>query len=91
MRTIQTLQTAGPDKMLRLAIPVDEADCRYQVTIVVAPERTENESSTREELRDERKQDQDDWPRDFLERIVGRWEGELEREPQGEYEEREEL
>lgn len=31
------------------------------------------------------------WPEGFFDEVLGSWEGELERGPQGEYEEREEL
>jgi hypothetical protein len=37
MQKFETFQEAGPDKMLHLAIPVNEANQRYQVTVLVNP------------------------------------------------------
>lgn len=34
---IETIQEAGEDRMLHLAIPVDQAKQRYQVTVLVRP------------------------------------------------------
>src|SRR5215212_6256155 len=38
MKTIETTQTAGPDKLLHVTIPVDEANRPYRMVIVLVPE-----------------------------------------------------
>jgi hypothetical protein len=38
MKTIETTQTAGPDKLLHVTIPVDEANRPYRMVIVLTPE-----------------------------------------------------
>lgn len=38
MKTIETTQVAGPDKLLHVTIPVDEADRLYRMVILLAPE-----------------------------------------------------
>ena len=38
MRTIHTLQQAGPDKVLRLAIPVEQPGAYYNLVIVLEPQ-----------------------------------------------------
>src|ERR1022692_4046490 len=38
MKTIETTQQAGADKLLHLTIPVDEANQRYRMVIVLVPE-----------------------------------------------------
>ena len=80
MKTIELVQEADADKMVRLSIPVDEAARRYRLTVLIEPE-TDGEDA--EGLAE--------WPPGFFERTAGRWAGELERAPQGEYERREPL
>jgi hypothetical protein len=82
MRTIQTLQEAGPDKTLRLTIPVEEAGRRYQVVIVIAPEQ---EAPARPEPEER------SWPHGFIEQTAGAWQGEFVLDSEGPYEEREGL
>ena len=79
VKTIETLQQAGPDKILRLAIPVEQAGRRYHVVITLEPE---------DEIG---KVPAGHWPPGFIESTAGAWVGELERPPQGEFEKREEL
>src|SRR5579862_4955632 len=38
MKTIETTQTAGPDKLLHVTIPVDEANRPYRMVIVIVAE-----------------------------------------------------
>ena len=38
MKTIETTLTAGPDRLLRLTIPVEEAYRSYRMVILLAPE-----------------------------------------------------
>ena len=83
MRTIHTLQEAGPDKTLKLIIPVEEPNRRYQVVVVVEPERSLGTQPTPEQL---------GWPPGFIEQTAGSISDEtFRRHPQGEYEKRAEL
>ncbi len=79
MKTIELIEQAGQDKVLRMSVPVDEALGRYRVIMLIEAE----EKSRGKEL--------DQWPPGFFERTAGAWVGELERLPQGEYEKREAL
>jgi hypothetical protein len=81
MRTIHTLQQAGPDKALHLTIPVEEANRRYQVVIVIEPEPVAGPPPP--EARG--------WPPGFFEQTAGRWQGDFVCEPEGEFEDREPL
>jgi len=76
MTTLDFVETAGEDGVLRLQVPVGEAGKRYHVVVQVEPAPAAAAPS------------QDEWPPGFLERTYGAWKGELERAPQGEYEER---
>ncbi len=76
MKTVEFVQAADDDKMLRVTIPVDESSCRYRVIVRFEPEGVRAS---------------EDWPKGFFERTAGQWHGELERAPQGDYPEREEL
>ena len=38
MKTIEITQEAGADKLLKIAIPVEEPNQRYRMVIVVVPE-----------------------------------------------------
>jgi hypothetical protein len=80
MKTFETLQEAGADKVVRLAIPVDEAFRRYHFVILVEP------ADGKQQVPPVRA-----WPAGFIESTAGKWLGELERPPQGEFERREEL
>ena len=77
MKTVELIEDADADKILRLAIPVDEPSRRYRLTISIEPEA---EATGAESA--------DDWPAGFFERTAGRWQGELERQPQGDFENR---
>lgn len=55
---IETIQEAGDDRMLHLAIPVDEAKQRYQVTVLVRPMPGSSEPGP-------------GWPPGFFERTAG--------------------
>ena len=79
MKTFETLQQAGADKMVRLTIPVEEANRPYHLVVMVEPA-TENAAPPARA-----------WPPGFFENTAGKWVGELERPPQGEFEKREEL
>ena len=79
MQTIQVLQESGADKTLRFAIPVDEAGRRYRVVIVLAPEEAASPPTA------------GSWPPGFIEQTAGAWQGELELDSEGPYEQREEL
>jgi hypothetical protein len=82
MKTVELIQLADADKVVRLAIPVDDAARRYHVIVQIEP--AASGTSTNEEGLAE-------WPAGFIDRTAGKWVGELERAPQGEYEQRESL
>jgi len=82
MKTFETLQQAGPDKVVRLAIPVEEANRRYHLVVLLEPA-TEEAVRAAPPVRA--------WPPGFIESTAGKWVGDLERPPQGEFEKREEL
>jgi hypothetical protein len=91
MKSITLQSHVGADGILRLQVPVNWADTDLEVMVIVqpiAPSQTakpngERKRPTPEEL---------GWPTGFFEQTFGSWQGEpLEREPQGEYEIREEL
>jgi hypothetical protein len=79
MKTFEIVQRAGADKVVRLAIPVDEANRSYHLVVLVEP------ASNR------RQPPEGAWPPGFFEATAGQWVGDLERPPQGEFEKREEL
>ncbi len=79
MQTIELIEQSGEDKILRMNVPVAEPLGRYRVILMIEPE------SHRQ------RQEMDQWPTGFFERTAGKWIGELERPPQGEYEKRESL
>jgi hypothetical protein len=63
MPTIRTRERAGPDRLLKLSIPVDEANRAYQVTITVEPaEAAPADKKTPEEL---------GWPKGYFESVFG--------------------
>ena len=81
MKTIETTQTAGPDKLLHLTIPVDEANRPYRMVIVFEPEPTTAPT-----------QRENGWPPGYWESVYGSIQDEsFVRQPQGDYEERVEL
>ena len=82
MKTFEVLEQAGADKVVRLAIPVEEANRRYHLVVLLEPA-SEEEEKTGPPMRS--------WPPGFFESTAGKWVGELERPPQGEFEKREEL
>ena len=76
MATIHVTTTAGPDGVVRLAIPVGEAGGEFDVVLTPKPP-----AKTPEEL---------GWPPGFIESTYGSIDDEtFIRHPQGEYEERE--
>ncbi|AFZ36395.1 hypothetical protein Sta7437_2875 [Stanieria cyanosphaera PCC 7437] len=81
MQSIKLNSHVGSDGILHLDVPVNIKNAELEVLITV-----KNINSTQE---NERKSE---WSPEFFEKTAGAWEGEpLEREPQGEYENREEL
>ena len=80
MQTLQVVQQAGPDGVIRLAIPVDEAERRYRLTVTIEPEKTVPAS-----------QPPTAWPPEFLRRVVGAWQGDFDVDYEGDFEKREML
>ena len=83
MKTFEMLKEAGADKVVRLAIPVEEANRRYHLVVLLEPATEETEKPTPPVV--------DAWPPGFFESTAGKWVGDLERPSQGEFERREEL
>jgi hypothetical protein len=78
MKTIETTQTAGPDKLLHLTIPVEEANRPYRMVIVLVPE-AEPALPAKDR----------GWPPGYWESVYGSIQDEtFIRHPQGEYEKR---
>lgn len=77
MKTFEFTERAGDDGLVRLNIPVETAGTAYRVVVHLEPANGEG--------RDEYLSDE------FINETAGRWVGELERPPQGDYEEREPL
>jgi hypothetical protein len=75
--------TAQTDHEGIVLVPLGPAEANKTVRITVETVETASEPSTRP-------QTQDEWLR-FIEATAGKWQGELERPPQGEYELRDEL
>lgn len=83
MQSITVQSHVGEDGILWLQIPVSVKDVDLEVTITVKPR-------TIDEL--EAVAQSNGWPLGFFRQTAGAWQGEpLERPPQLEYEEREEL
>lgn len=83
MPEYRTCEEAGPDRLIHLAIPVDEPNRRYQVTVVVEPALTEADIVPQQATK---------WPPGFLDEMYGCLSDvALERGDQGQYEQREEL
>lgn len=78
MKTIETTQTAGPDKLLHVTVPVDEANRKYRLVIVLEPE-SEVPSPSEKKT----------WPPGFIESTYGSIQDEsFIRQPQGECQDR---
>jgi hypothetical protein len=81
MQTIHVLERTGADGVLHVRIPLGRAEAEYEVVVVVQP-RVGAGKGTPEER---------GWPPGFFEKTAGAWQGELERAPQGDFEDREVL
>ena len=78
MKTIETTLTAGSDKLLRLMIPVDEANRQYRMVIVLTPEPAPAPTAS-----------ENGWPPGYWESVYGSIQDEsFIRHPQGDYEKR---
>ena len=77
MAPIEVLSTVGDDGVLRLALPLPPAVAGRQVRVTVEPA-------------PRRMMTQEEWGRGVF-GLAGRWSGEFERPPQGEYEGRDPL
>jgi hypothetical protein len=76
MKTIDFMETAGDDGVLRLQVPVEGPGERYHVILHLEAEGS---------MADEAKHG---WPPGFFEETAGQWEGNFPDESEGEYEER---
>jgi hypothetical protein len=77
MSRIEVLSRVGSDGVLRLNVPLSTADAGQDVRVIVEP--VLRQAMTQEE-----------WSRGVL-NLAGRWLGEFERPPQGEFEVRDPL
>ena len=77
LRTLELHQHPDADSIVRLQVPVEAVDQRYRVIILIEPESAADY--------------QRPWSAGFFEETYGQWKGELERGPQGEYEQRNEF
>jgi hypothetical protein len=77
MSRIEVLSKVGNDGVLRLTVPLPSGDAGRDVRVTVEP--VSNTTMTQEE-----------W-RAFILSTAGVWQGDFERPPRGEYEEREPL
>lgn len=80
MRTVQVVRHAGPDRIIHLSIPVDAAERSYRLTVTIEPEAACAEGEPPAA-----------WPREFLDRVVGAWEGDFELDNEGDFEKREQF
>lgn len=76
MGRVEVLSRVGSDGVLRLNVTLPKADAGRDVKIIVEPAQPPLT--------------QEQW-RDAVLRTAGKWQGDFERPPQGEYEEREPL
>ncbi len=79
MHALTIHSNVGDDLVLKLTLP--ELFRNRAVKVILEPEETPQRTA------DQR--DANGWPTGFFERTEGKWQGELERAPQGEYEIRE--
>ena len=83
MQSITLQSHVGVDGILKLQVPVGITNTDLEVMVVVQPIAPASGRKTPEDL---------GWPPGFFEQTAGCWQGEpLVREPQGEYEVRDEL
>ncbi len=83
MQSITLRSHVGADGILHLQVPVGMTDVDLEVMVIVQPTVKMDSAKTPEEL---------GWSTGFFEKTFGAWQGEpLVREPQGEYEQRDEL
>lgn len=83
MKSIKTRSLVGNDGILHLDIPVGVQDKEFEVMVIYQPIESSTGTKTPEEL---------GWLPGFFEEVIGGWVGEpLVREPQGEYETREQM
>lgn len=83
MKSIKTRSLVGKDGILHLDIPVGIQDKEFEVMVIYQPIELSTTGKTPEEL---------GWNPGFFDEVIGGWVGEpLVREPQGEYETREQM
>ena len=75
-KTIDLVQQAGEDGLLRVSVPVDEPGKRYHLIIHLEPEPPAPPEKG------------SGWPAGFFEETAGKWIGEFPTDSEGDYEER---
>ena len=78
MKTIQMAGKSGPDGVLHVNVPVGTAETEFDVVVILQAKPTATPDSPESR----------GWPPGFFENTAGKWEGEFERPPQGEFEKR---
>ncbi|MGH9835903.1 MAG: hypothetical protein ACREBD_37345 [Blastocatellia bacterium] len=83
MQSVTVRSHIGSDGMLNLQIPVELKDVDVEVVVTMKPLTVDDLEALAQS---------NGWPPGFFTNVIGSWEGEpLAREPEGDYEEREEL
>jgi hypothetical protein len=83
MNKVILTSQVGTDGVLKMSIPLKPEDANKPVRVTVEPLDEAEAPATRPTTREE-------WLK-FIENTAGKWEGELERPEQGEYERRDEF
>ena len=65
MTTIEFSKHVGPDKILHLNVPVNEADRTYRVIVLIQPQLAGSEAG------------QSGWPPGFIDSTAGAWQGDF--------------
>ncbi len=79
--TFETTQTAGPDGMVHLAVPVPKANQPYRLVVAIEPSL----------LKEIIQVDDRGYPVGYFEKILGSWEGDFPELYEGDFEKRDEL
>jgi hypothetical protein len=79
--TFETTQTAGPDGLVHLTVPVPNANQPYRLVVAIEPSL----------LKEIVQLDDRGYPVGYFEKILGSWEGDFPELYEGDFEKRDEL
>jgi hypothetical protein len=83
MQSLTLHSRTGKDGILKLEMPIGVPDTDFEVVLVVQPIKGKKQPKLKTT---------NGWPSNFFTEVIGGWQGEpLVREPQGDYETRDEL